>query len=241
MKTLCSPAKIPAALAALLVAGSLVGDNVAVSPIGTTQAPSREILGPVPNSTNSVTAAEALAQLQSIPVKGRAPKTGYSRDKFGPAWADVDRNGCDSRNDTLARDLIDETFKPGTNNCVVATGILADKYTGKTINFVRGQDTSSAVQIDHIIPLSDAWQKGAQQLTAEQRTELANDPLNLLATDGPTNIAKGDQDAASWLPSNKASHCDYVARQIAMKEKYNGTAPGFVDSLISELVLVEGC
>lgn len=153
-------------------------------------------------------------------MKGRAPKTGYTRDEFGPAWADTDHNGCDTRNDILARDLANETFKPGTRNCVVAEGTLADKYTGTTINFVRGQDTSSDVQIDHIVPLSDAWQKGAQQLTAGKRKELANDPLNLMAADGPTNAAKGDKDAATWLPPNKAFRCEYVARQTAVKAKY---------------------
>ena len=153
-------------------------------------------------------------------MKGRAPKTGYSRDEFGPAWADVDRNGCDTRNDILARDLTSERFKPGTNNCVVTAGILADKYTGTTINFTRGQDTSSDVQIDHIVPLSDAWQKGAQQLSANLRKELANDPLNLMAADGPTNSAKGDKDAATWLPPNRAFRCEYVARQTSVKAKY---------------------
>ncbi len=164
--------------------------------------------------------ATALAQLDSIPVKGRAPKTGYAREEFGPAWADVDRNGCDTRNDILARDLESETFKPGTRNCVVATGRLADEYTGTTINFVRGNTTSSAVQIDHLVALSDAWQKGAQRLSAEQRRQLANDPLNLMAADGPTNSAKGDKDAATWLPPNKPFRCEYVARQTAVKAKY---------------------
>ncbi|BAS11339.1 hypothetical protein AHiyo4_47610 [Arthrobacter sp. Hiyo4] len=154
-------------------------------------------------------------------MKGRAPKTGYTREEFGPAWADVDRNGCDTRNDILARDLDSETFKPGTQNCVVATGTLADKYTGTTINFVRGNTSSSAVQIDHLIALSDAWQKGAQQLGAEQRRQLANDPLNLMAADGPTNSAKGDKDAATWLPPNKAFRCEYAARQTAVKAKYS--------------------
>ncbi|WP_324645260.1 HNH endonuclease family protein [Pseudarthrobacter sp. LT1] len=156
-----------------------------------------------------------------MPVKGRAPKTGYTRDEFGPAWADTDHNGCDTRNDILARDLTGETLKPGTKNCVVASGTLADKYTGTTINFVRGQDTSSDIQIDHIVPLSDAWQKGAQQLSADQRKELANDPLNLMAADGPTISAKGDKDAATWLPPNKAFRCEYVERQTAVKTKYN--------------------
>lgn len=100
------------------------------------------------------------------------------------------------------------------------TGTLGDKYTGTSINFVRGQGTSSDVQIDHIVALSDAWQKGAQQLSADQRKELANDPLNLMAADGPTNSAKGDKDAATWLPPNKAFRCEYVARQTAVKGKY---------------------
>jgi hypothetical protein len=165
-------------------------------------------------------AAEALAALERIPIKGRAPKTGYSREEFGPAWADVDRNGCDTRNDILARDLEDETFKPGTRDCVVSTGTLADRYTGTTISFVRGDKTSAAVQIDHLVPLSDAWQKGARQLSGEQRQQFANDPLNLMAADGSTNGAKGDKDAATWLPPNKAFRCEYVARQTAVKAKY---------------------
>ena len=217
MKTTCSPAKVLTVVTAMMLAGSLVGCDAAANAL--------EIIDPVPgvgasSTVDPATAADALVQLESIPVKGRAPKTGYTRDEFGPAWADTDRNGCDTRNDILARDLTNETFKPGTNNCVVLTGTLADKYTGITITFTRGQDTSSDVQIDHIVPLSDAWQKGAQQLNADQRKELANDPLNLMAADGPTNGAKGDKDAATWLPPNKAFRCEYVARQTAVKAKY---------------------
>ncbi|MCU1566970.1 MAG: deoxyribonuclease [Pseudarthrobacter sp.] len=219
MKTTCSPAaKVLTVVTAMMMAGSLVGCDAAANAL--------EIIDPAPgvdasSTVDPETAADALVQLESIPVKGRAPKTGYTRDEFGPAWADTDRNGCDTRNDILARDLTDETFKPGTNNCVVATGRLADKYTGTTITFTRGQDTSSDVQIDHIVALSDAWQKGAQQLNTDQRKELANDPLNLIAADGPTNSAKGDKDAATWLPPNKAFRCEYVARQTAVKAKYS--------------------
>ncbi len=165
-------------------------------------------------------AATALELLATLPIKGRAPKTGYSREQFGQAWADVDRNGCDTRNDILARDLADKAFKPGTRDCVVLTGVLADPYTATTINFVRGAATSSAVQIDHVVALNDAWQKGAQQLSLEQRTALGNDPLNLLAVDGPSNQSKGAGDAATWLPPNKAYRCDYVARQISVKASY---------------------
>ena len=158
--------------------------------------------------------------LATIPVKGRAPKTGYSRDQFGQAWADVDRNGCDTRNDMLRRDLSDLALKPGTRDCVVLSGILNDPYTATLINFLRGSSTSSAVQIDHVVALSDAWQKGAQQLTEAQRVSFANDPLNLLAVDGPANQQKSDGDAATWLPPNKSYRCDYVARQISVKASY---------------------
>lgn len=166
-------------------------------------------------------ASKALAVLETLPIKGRAPKTGYERALFGQAWADVDRNGCDTRNDILDRDLTGKTFKPGTRDCLVLAGTLADPYTGTTISFVRGTATSSAVQIDHVVALSDAWQKGAQQLTLEQRTAFANDPLNLLAVDGPANQQKSDGDAATWLPPNKSYRCDFVARQISVKATYS--------------------
>lgn len=178
---------------------------------------------PTPAPTEAASAPDdgtALAALALIPIKGRAAKTGYDRDQFGPTWADVDRNGCDTRNDILARDLTEITYKKNTRDCVVATGILADPYTAAEIHFKRGQGTSTKVQIDHVVALSDAWQKGAQQLDAETRREFANDPLNLLAVDGPANQSKGDGDAATWLPKNKAFRCQYVARQVAVKTKY---------------------
>ena len=162
----------------------------------------------------------AAAALAALPVKGRAPRTGYTRDQFGPAWSDVDRNGCDQRNDVLARDLTGETYQPARWPCVVLTGTLKDPYTDRTILFVRGQGTSEAVQIDHVVALSDAWQKGAQKLTAHTRLKLGNDPLNLLAVDGPTNQSKGDGDAATWLPPATSYRCAYVARQVEVKAKY---------------------
>ena len=165
-------------------------------------------------------ATRAADLLASLPIKGRAPKTGYDRAMFGQAWADVDRNGCDTRNDILKRDLTGITY---TNSvpCKVQSGTLADPYTGTAISFLRGSGTSTKVQIDHVVALSDAWQKGAQQLTAEQRTAFANDPLNLQATDGPTNQKKSDGDAATWLPPNKGFRCEYVARQISVKATYS--------------------
>lgn len=158
----------------------------------------------------------ASTALNSLSVKARAPKTGYDRDQFGDGWGEI--GGCETRNVILMRDLKSITYR---DSCTVATGILLDPYTGKTINFVRGVKTSSAVQIDHVVALSDAWQKGAQKLSYTVRVSFANDPLNLLAVDGPTNGQKSDSDAASWLPPRKAFRCAYVARQIAVKRKYS--------------------
>lgn len=154
--------------------------------------------------------------LKELEIKGRAPKTGYARTLFSNGWANLD--GCDMRNRILARDLNEVVFLDST--CKVASGVLNDPYTGKVINFTRGNQTSRDVQIDHVVALGDAWQKGAQLLSPAERYALANDPLELLAVDGSANQNKADSDAASWLPPNKSFRCEYVARQIAVKSKY---------------------
>ncbi len=171
-----------------------------------------------PHLIQQAPAGTALAALGTIPVKGRAPKTGYTRLQFGEAWTDVDHNGCDTRDDILRRDLTAIRTRSSTRGCVVIAGTLADPYTGKTIDFVKAQ--ASKVQIDHVVALSDAWQTGAQQLPAGVRLQLANDPLNLLAVDGAANQQKGDSDAASWLPPRKVFRCAYVSRQVAVKVRY---------------------
>ncbi len=162
----------------------------------------------------------AVDVVEMLLVKGRAPKTGYARERFGTAWKDVDRNGCDTRNDILNRDLTSISYKVNSEDCVVLTGILIDPYSGDSINFLRGVTTSPDVQIDHVVALSNAWQTGAFKLTIEKRTAFANDPLNLLAVKGRLNSQKGDGDAATWLPPKKSYRCSYVARQVAVKYKY---------------------
>lgn len=175
---------------------------------------------PIPSAIASTDQVTVINALEQIPVKGRAPKTGYSRAQFGQAWSDVNHNGCDTRNDILMRDLTSITYKPNTRSCVVASGILKDPYSGTEINFLKGNKTSSEVQIDHVVSLSNAWQTGAFNLTIQTRTELANDPLNLLAVKGSLNSQKSDGDAATWLPPLKSYRCAFVARQVAVKAKY---------------------
>ncbi|MFM1956627.1 MAG: hypothetical protein RLZ41_26 [Actinomycetota bacterium] len=169
--------------------------------------------GMVPASAAS--GQNALAAVEQLQVKGKAPKTGYERSLFSDGWGDI--GSCDVRNYILKRDM--KSVKQ-RDSCKVDTGVLLDPYTGKTIRFKYGVGTSSAVQIDHVVALSDAWQKGAQKIGSAKRYAFYNDPLNLLAVDGPTNSSKGDSDASAWLPPNKAYRCAYVARQVAVKLKY---------------------
>ena len=173
----------------------------------------------ISSSTASASTAEEL--LNSLAVKGRAPKTGYTRAQFGATWADVNKNGCDTRNDILKRDLTNIVFRAKTHDCVVESGTLIDPYSGDTINFVKGVTSSMDVQIDHVVALSNAWQTGAFKLTLEKRTALANDPDNLLAVQGRLNSQKGDGDAATWLPPLKSIRCAYVTKQIIVKAKYS--------------------
>ena len=162
-------------------------------------------------------AADVLATLE---VSDEANPGGYDRDLFGFRKVDANNDGCDVREDILARDLTDVTYKY-RGSCTVASGVLHDPYTGKTITFTRGVKTSSAVQIDHVVALENAWRSGAHAWDTSKRYTFANDPYNLLAVDGPANQSKGSASAAYWLPTNSAYRCDYVARQIGVKAKYS--------------------
>lgn len=157
-------------------------------------------------------------EMEDVPVAG-APIGGYDRDAFGKAWEDVDNNKCDTRNDILQRDL---THKTLDGDCIVLTGELNDPYTGKIIKFKRGQDTSSAVQIDHIVPLSYAWKYGdAGSWSADKRKQFANDPANLIAVDGPTNGRKSDKGPSEFMPPDDSYHCDYTKQFIGVVHKYD--------------------
>ncbi len=170
----------------------------------------------LPATNSQADTTDALTALNKLEVKGRAPKTGYTRSQF-PHWSDPDRNGCDARNDTLKRDLTDITSKEGTRDCKVIAGQLLDPFSGKVIIF---SPTKVVIDIDHVVALSNAWQTGAAYFDKSVRMQIANDPLNLLAVDSKLNRQKGDGDAATWLPPNKSFRCEYVARQVAVKAKY---------------------
>lgn len=156
-------------------------------------------------------AAEILERLE---VKGRAPKTGYKREMFYDGWPTVE--GCSLRQRIIRREFGDSAVLDG---CTVVSGEYDEPYTGRHLVFSEKKQISK-VQIDHVVALSDAWQKGAQYMSYEKRNKIATDPLNLLAVDGSANQMKSDGDAATWLPANKSFRCQYVARQVSVKYKY---------------------
>jgi hypothetical protein len=162
-------------------------------------------------------ASPALSALSLLPVKGRAPMTGYDRDRFGQAWLDADRNGCDTRNDILGEHLHAVALE--SNGCVVAAGSYEDPYTGSRIDYWQGH--GALLDVDHVVSLGNAWATGAFGWPIEKRAAFANDPLNLLPTDAGANRQKGDGDAATWLPANTPYRCEYVSRQVAVKAKYD--------------------
>ena len=159
--------------------------------------------------------AAARSALSALPVRDAASAETYDRSQFGQAWADEDRNGCDTRNDILARDLTGTVVE----DCVVLRGTLDDPYTGTRIAFARGAG-SADVQIDHVVALADAWQTGASEWTAARRRSFANDPANLLAVDGGANQDKGASDASAWLPPQVGYRCVYALRQVRVKAAY---------------------
>ncbi len=178
------------------------------------------------NGTSSAPTTEALSQLGSLEVvanggNGEAPP--YTRAQFGDGWGDLDGDGCNTRNEILARDLDAVQYRVGTSDCVVEAGVLQDPYTGETIAFERGETTSQMVQIDHVVALADAWNAGAWAWDAKDRLQFSNDPLNLLAVDGDANQDKGAATFDAWIPKNESARCDYAARQVAVKYKWNLT------------------
>ena len=228
--------KMTIALSTMILAGALVGFRMIAPSLtdtfGTAAAPgnpisapaSPEIQPPTETPAGPITpeANHALTRLEQLTI-AQPVQTPYDRRQFGQRWADIDRNGCDQRNDVLKRDLTDVTTKPGTHDCVILSGVLLDPYTGQKVNFTRGESTSIDVQIDHVVPLAWAWRQGASEWTEDKREQLANDPLNLLAVDGTSNASKSDQGPALWMPPSEDYHCSYVERFVQVLDAYNLT------------------
>ncbi len=205
---------VPAAVAALavIVCGQVLAQQRSAASVSVAGAPT------------VVAGADVLAGVTTVPERVR--RGDYLRSAFGDAWDDENtapggRNGCDTRDDILNRDLIDKTYV-ATKRCpqAVATGTLRDPYTNATIPFTRGNQVGAAVQIDHIVPLAYAWDMGARDWPDPIRKRFANDPANLLAVDGQANQDKGDLPPGEWMPPNTAFHCQYAVAFVAVIRGY---------------------
>ncbi len=170
-------------------------------------------------------AERAKALLDRLVVRPRPRGTeGYARDAFGSSWIDTDHDGCNQRDDVLLRDAVPGSTRvaqQGACDHDVLAGSWHDPYTGRTLTFTDLKDLhqAEAIQIDHVVPLAEAWVSGARRWTRARREAFANDLGELLAVDGPTNMGKGDGDPASWRP-RKGYQCAYARRWIAIKARY---------------------
>ncbi|MEO9327424.1 HNH endonuclease family protein [Gordonia aurantiaca] len=174
----------------------------------------------------SAKAREALSRLASLPtVPHRPARDDYDRTAFGAAWTDAvsvagGGNGCDTRNDILARDLRDIRAGP-VSSCprAVLEGEFRSPYTGEFVVFSRDRG-ASGVQIDHIVPLAYAWDMGAWSWTPTRRVDFANDPANLVAVDGASNQEKGDAEPARWMPPERGFRCPYAIQFVMVSAAY---------------------
>jgi hypothetical protein len=236
-------------IAILVVLGGFLYAHGRGSSTAAQGAPSTTTTAPAPADgagtdhvpAGTLDAATARTTLGTLRVQPKGGLTGYERDcgagakcVFGPAWADVDHNGCDTRNDVLHRDLTGIQVRPGTHDCVVIAGTLADPYTGTTVAFAKAE--ASKVQIDHVVPLAAAWAQGAAAWTAAQREQFANDPGNLIATESGPNESKGDDTADEWVPPSAAFGCAYARVVVTVKQKYGLTVTQTEEGALGRLL-----
>lgn len=228
---LVAPGLAPAASASPMASPS----PTAQSTPAPTQTLQPEASHPAPDPAT----ATALAQLAALPTVSGYSDARYNRDRFGQRWADVDRNGCDTRNDTLGRDLLEPVFKAGTNDCKVLSGLLVDPYDGVHVDFVSGWNTSVLVQIDHVVALAWAWRHGAEFWTDDVRTAFANDPRNLVAASEAMNQEKSDSGPSEWLPPVPELRCAYVRDFVGVLDAYDLGIDA--DDKAAAQAVLEGC
>ena len=240
---------VPAALVALAVAltGCDTGESAAGSPSHhrshhverrsprakpTSRTPSPRPPRPSHSATTGAPAGAATRAayraLRHLVVRPRPYGTeGYVRDAFGSDWVDTDGNRCNQRDDVLLRDAVPGTARvaqQGACDHDVLAGTWHDPYTGRTLHFTDLKDLAQAeaIQMDHVVPLAEAWVSGARRWSTAKRETFANDLGELLAVDGPTNMSKGDGDPASWRP-RQGYQCTYSRRWISVKARYGLT------------------
>ncbi|WP_405936581.1 HNH endonuclease family protein [Streptomyces sp. NBC_00726] len=174
---------------------------------GLLTAPSAQAAMPTP-----IAASTARTYLSQLTVKAEGSSSGYSRDKF-PHWI-TQSGACNTREVVLKRDGTNVTQN---SSCAATSGSWYSPYDGATWT------AASDVDIDHMVPLAEAWRSGASSWTTTQRQAYANDLTRpqLIAVTDNVNQSKGDKDPASWMPPRAAYKCTYVRAWVHVKHYYN--------------------
>ncbi|MGH9214459.1 MAG: HNH endonuclease family protein [Acidimicrobiales bacterium] len=160
---------------------------------------------------NIPSASTAQAQLNSLTVRAEGSLTGYSRDLF-PHWTTVSGT-CNTRETVLDRDGTNVTTG---SNCAPTSGNWFSPYDGIT------ETATSDIDIDHVVPLAEAWRSGANTWTTTRRQSFANSLTTpqLVAVTDNSNQSKGDRDPASWRPTRTSFHCTYARMWIGTKHTW---------------------
>ncbi|GAA3728449.1 HNH endonuclease family protein [Salinactinospora qingdaonensis] len=235
MRRLTTPLVAAAVVLALTACGSLRDSDIltALEDLASSISPKPSATAADPGATVDVDVDAARALLASLATADAHSGADYERDEFGSGWVDTDDNGCDTRDDVLARDL-EQVRTDGA--CEVLSGVLDDPYTGERIAFAK--EEAHAVHIDHVVPLALAWRMGADEWEPERRVAFANDPANLLAVDGPANQSKSDSGPAEWGPTADF-HCSYAVRYIEVLADYELPVPDQDRAALSDML--DGC
>ena len=178
------------------------------------------------SSSGNKGSGDAPALLDKLTVAKAGSMAGYSREKF-PHWKSTGAN-CDVRDSVLKRD----GTKVKMSGCNVVAGTWKSLYDGQVI------DSPTKIDIDHMVPLANAWRSGAAKWTTAQREDFANDldDPQLVAVSASSNRSKGDQDPSTWKPTETSAWCVYAKDWIAVKTRWQLTVTTAEKSALTDML-----
>ena len=174
-------------------------------------------------------------ELGSLLVAPSSSGAGYSRAQFGDGWIDADHDGCDTREEVLIAESLEPPVVSRIGGCAVASGRWLDPYTATTYT------SPGELDIDHVVPLANAWVSGASTWSSQQRVSFANDldAPELVAVSYVVNRSKGDRSPDEWKPPNHGDWCEYAKAWVAVKARWHLTITGAEKAALASMLF--GC